>query len=78
MSLRSASGKGTHTPKVCFNTLAIYSVMLFHSADELQVVAHGVITAMMLQKEAIRVRTSPSAAHVRAYMVAMDREPSGT
>ena len=52
--------------------------MLFHTTDELQVMMHGVVKAMMLHDEAIRVRTSPpSATHVRAYMAAVNGEPSG-
>ena len=58
---------------------AIKSLVLFHSADELQVMAHGVIKAMMLHEEAIRIRTSlPSATHERAYMAVVNGEPSGT
>ena len=57
---------------------AIESLMLFHTMDELQVVVHGVVKAMMLHDESIRVRTSPpSATHVRAYIVAVNGEPSG-
>ena len=58
---------------------AIKLVMLFHSTDKLQVMAHGVIKAMMMwHKEAIRVRTSlPFATHVRAYMAVVNGEPSG-
>ena len=37
---------------------AIKSVMLFHTMDELQVMMCGVVKAMMLHNEAIRVRTS--------------------
>ena len=52
--------------------------MLFHSVDEMLVMAHGVIKGMVLHKESTKLRTShPSAAHVRAYMVVMDGEPSG-
>ena len=58
---------------------AIGSVMLFYTTDKLQVMAHAVVKAWMLCKEAIRVRTSsPSAIHVRAYMASVNREPSGT
>ena len=52
--------------------------MLFHTMDELQIVAQGVVKAMMLHDEAIRVRTSkPSTTHMRAYMTAVTGEPSG-
>ena len=54
------------------------SVMLFHTTDELQIVACGVVKAWMLHEEAIIVRTSPpSAAHVRAYMAVVNGEPFG-
>ena len=52
--------------------------MLFHSADKMQVMAHGVIKAMTLHKEAIKDRTSPSATHVRAYMVVVNGELLGS
>ena len=56
----------TH-PKGVLQYSAIESVMLFHTADELPVMAWGVVKALMLHEEAIRVRTSPpSATHVRA------------
>ena len=56
----------------------IKPVMLFHTMDELQTVAHGVIKALTLHEEAIRVRTSlPSATHMRAYMATVTGEPSG-
>ena len=68
----------TH-PKGVLLYSTIKSVMLFHTMDELQVVACEVVKASTLCKEAIRVRTSPpSAAHVRAYMAAVNGEPSGT
>ena len=58
---------------------AIESVMLFHTADESQIMVHGVVKASVLHEEAIRVRTSPPyAVHVRAYMTAETGEPSGT
>ena len=57
---------------------AIESVILFHTTDELQVMVCGVVKASPLCKEAIRVRSSPpSATHVRAYMAAVNGEPSG-
>ena len=53
-------------------------VVLFHSADEMLVVACGVIKAMALCEEPIRFRMSPpSATHVRAFIVVRDAEPSG-
>ena len=56
----------------------IESVMLFHTMDELQVVACGVMKASTLHDEAIRIRTSlPSATHVRAYMAVVNGDPSG-
>ena len=39
---------------------------------------HGVIKVTTLHEESIKVRTSPSATHVRAYMVVVNGEPSGT
>ena len=54
------------------------SVMLFHTMDKLQIAAHGVMKASMLQEEAIRVKTfPPSAAHMHAYIAAVNGEPSG-
>ena len=53
--------------------------MLFHSVDDTLVTAWEVIKVMTLCEEAIKVRTSPpSATHMRAYMVVIDGEPSGT
>ena len=57
----------------------IESVMLFHTADKLQIMVHGVVKALTLHDKAIRVRTSPpSATHMRAYMAVVGGEPSGT
>ena len=68
----------TH-PKGVLQYSAIESVMLFHTTDELHIMTHGVVKAMMLHNESIRVRTSPlSAIHVRAYMVVVNEEPSGS
>ena len=65
-------------PKGVLQYFTIELVMLFHTVDELQVMAHGVMKASMLHKEAIRVRTSlPSATHVRAHMVVVNRKPCG-
>ena len=66
----------TH-PEGMLQYSTIMSVMLFHTMDELQVMACGVMKATMLHKEAIRVRTSPpSAIHVRAYIAAVNGELS--
>ena len=66
----------TH-PKGVLQYLVIELVMLFHTVDKLQIAACGVIKAMMLHDESIRVRTSPpSATHVRAYMAVVNGEPS--
>ena len=66
----------TH-PEGVLQYSTIESVMLFHTTDELQVMAHGFMKASMLHDEAIRVRTSPpSATHVRAYMAVVNGEPS--
>ena len=68
----------TH-PKGVLRHSAMESVILFHSADDMLVVAWGVIKVTTSHEEAIKVRTSPpSAAHVRAYMVVVDGEPSGS
>ena len=68
----------THPKGVLWHS-AIESVMQFHMTDKLQVIVCGVMKALMLCDEAIRVRTSPlSATHVRAYMAAVNGEPSGT
>ena len=70
---------GQKHPKGVLWYSVVKSVMLFPSADEMLVVTCGVIKAMALHKEAIKVRTSPhSATCVRAYMVVIDGEPSGT
>ena len=67
----------THPKGVLWYSV-VKSVMLFHSMDKMQVVAHGVIKAMTLHEEPIMFRASPPpASHVRAYMVVIDGEPSG-
>ena len=59
--------------------LAMESVMLFHTTDNMIVTVQGVVKAMTLHEEAIRVSPSPpSATHVRAYMAVVNGEPSGT
>ena len=65
-------------PKGVLQYSSIELVIIFHTTDKLQVTACGVVKASMLHEEAIRVRTSPSATHVRAYMVVVNGEPSGT
>ena len=68
----------THPEGILWHS-AVESVVLFHTADKLQIVACGVMKASTLHDEAIKVRTSPpSAAHVRAYMAVVNGEPSGT
>ena len=68
----------TH-PKGILQYSTSESVVLFHTMDELQVMAWGVMKASMLHDEVIRVRTSPpSATHVRAYMAVVNGEPSAT
>ena len=54
------------------------SVGLFHFIDEMLVTVCGVIKAMALHREPIRFHVSPSTAHVRAYTVVRNGEPSGT
>ena len=67
----------TH-PKGVLWYSAFKLVMLFHSADEMQVEAHGVFKAMTLHEEPIKDRASPpSVAHVRALMVVIGGETSG-
>ena len=57
---------------------AVEWVILFHSTDEMLVTACGVIKAMALYEEPIRLRMSPpSATHVRAFMAARNGEPLG-
>ena len=69
-------GHTYHEGQLQFST--IKSVVLFHTMDKLQIMAHGVVKASMLPEEAIRVRTSPpSATHVQAYMAVVNGEPSG-
>ena len=68
----------TH-PKGVLQYLAGESVILFHSMDEMLVTACGVVKAMALHEEPIRLRMSPpSAAHARAYIVVRHGEPSDT
>ena len=68
----------THPVRVHWYS-AIELVILFHTMDKLQIMKCGVVTALTLHEEAIRVRTSsPSAAHVQAYMAAVTEEPSAT
>ena len=58
----------TH-PEGVLQYSAIESVMLFHTMDKLQIAVCGVVKALTLHDEAIRVRTSPpSATHMRAYV----------
>ena len=66
----------THPKGVLWYSV-VKSIVLFHSADEVQVVVCGVIKAMTLYEEAIKVRTSPSATYMRGYMAVMNGEPSG-
>ena len=68
----------TH-PEGILQYSTIVLVMLFYTVAELQIMGHGVVKASMLGEEAIRVRTSqPSATHMRAYIAAVNGEPSGT
>ena len=70
---------GHKHPEGVLQYSAIESVMLFHTTDELQIMACWVMKALMLHDEAIIVRTSPpSAAHTRAYMAVVNGEPCGT
>ena len=63
---------------MCFGYLANELVVLFHSADEMLVMVHGVIKAMALCEKPIWLHTSPpSTTHVRAYVVVREGEPSG-
>ena len=66
-----------HTNQV-LQYLAIESVILFHTVDELQIAACGVIKPTTLCDESIRVGTSLlSTTHVRAYMALVNGEASG-
>ena len=68
----------TH-PEGVLQYSAIELVMIFHTMDELQIAAHGVMKALTLCDKAIKIRTSSlSATHVRAYMAAVGGGPSGT
>ena len=68
----------TH-PEGVLQYYVIKLVVLFYSTDELQIMACGVMKALMFHDEAIKVRTSPpSATHVRAYIAVVNGEPSGT
>ena len=56
---------------------AMESIILFQLPDDMQCTTHGALKAMVLQKEAITIRSSPpSTTHVRAYMAVMGGEPS--
>ena len=69
--------RATHSKGV-LQYSAVESAMLFHSTDDMLVIAHMVIKAMTLCKESIKHRMSPpSVAHVTAYMSVIDGDPSG-
>ena len=54
-------------------------IALFWSADNMQCATHRAIKATVLCEDGITVRTSaPSEMHVRAYVIVVNREPSGT
>ena len=68
----------THPEDVLWYSVADL-VVLFHSADKMLVMAHGVIKGYTLPEEPIWLHTSPPLPpHVRAYVVVRDGEPSGT
>ena len=70
---------GQTNPKCVLWYLAVESVVLFHFMDIILVVACVVIKATALHKELIRLcMTPPSTAHVRAYTMVRDGEPSDT
>ena len=78
MSSRFTSQLGHTHPEGVLQYSAIESVVLFHTADELQIMVCGVMKALTLHDKVIKVRTSPpSAAHVRAYVAVVNGEPSG-
>ena len=55
------------------------SIMLFQSADKVQLAIHGAIKVTTLHEEAIAIWASPpSATHVRAYLAIRNGEPLGT
>ena len=67
----------TH-PKGVLQFSATELVVLFHSMDEMLVMACGVTKAMALHKEPIWLPSPPpSTAHLRAYTVVRVRQPSG-
>ena len=69
---------GNTNPEGVLQYSAVELVMLFHSTDEMLVAAHGVIKAMTLHEESIKLRMPPpSATHVRAYIMVMEGKPSG-
>ena len=68
----------THSERV-LQYFTIKLVVLFHTADKLQIMECGVMRALMLHDKAIKARTSPlSATHVRTYMAVVNGDPSGT
>ena len=68
----------TH-PKGVLQHLAMESVVLFCSANTMLVMAHGIIKATAFCEETIWLcMSSPSTAHVRAYVAVRDGHPAGT
>ena len=62
---------------LCYSAMEL--VILFGSADEMQFTTCRAIKASVLCEEAIAVRAStPSKAHIRAYITTVDGESSGT
>ena len=68
----------TH-PKGVLWFLVTELVVLFCSGDKMLVTACGVMKAMVLQEEPIRLHTTtPSTTHLRPYLAVRDRQPSGS
>ena len=60
---------------LCYS--AMESVILFHTADELKHVSHGIVEITVLQNEAITVKAMASLeAHITAYITVWHLKPS--
>ena len=69
---------GTDTPKVCFSSWQWNQSFYFGSSEEMLATAHRVTKATAWHGEPIRLHTSPSTAHLRAYMARRNGWPWGS
>ena len=76
-SLKFASQRVHTHPLGLLHYSATELVILFHSSDKLQCATCGIVKVMELQGEAITVKAmAPSEAHIKAYLVALQLNPS--